>query len=78
MPYMSLSNQRPSHDNRSGLPGLSEPLAAIAFWSAITLPVLYLPLLMAGLSTTQDLLLFLGLLALHLAALLAGRSYRSR
>lgn len=74
---MSLSNE-PSHDRRSMVQGLSQPLSALAFWSAIALPLLYVPLLMAGLGSTQDLLLFLGLFALHLAALLGGRSYASR
>ena len=75
---MSLSNDQTTRDRRPLVGDLSEPLSAVAFWSAIALPLLYVPLLAAGLGSTQDLLLFLGLFALHLAALLGGRSHGSR
>lgn len=75
---MSLSNDQPSHDRRWVVRRLSAPISAVAFWSAIGLPFLYVPLLVAGLDTTQDLFVFLGLFGLHLAALFGGRSYRSR
>ena len=55
---------------------LPMPLSAIAFWLAIALPALYLPLLLTGLSTPTDLLTFLGLFGLHAVALVGGRSYR--
>lgn len=55
---------------------LTAPISALAFWSAIALPALYLPLLLTGLSTVPDLALFLSLFGLHLAALVGGRSYR--
>lgn len=55
---------------------LSTPLSAVAFWLAIALPALYLPLLITGLSTVPDLVSFLGLFGLHLAALFGGRSHR--
>lgn len=51
-------------------------ISALAFWSAIALPVLYLPLLAKGLSSVDDLLAFLALLGVHILALLAGRSHR--
>lgn len=54
---------------------IAAPLAVLSFWSAIALPVLYLPLLVAGIDTTQELLLFLGLFALHVLALVGGRSW---
>lgn len=73
---MSLSNDQTAHGRI--LADLSEPLSAVAFWSAIALPLLYVPLLAAGLGTVQDLLLFLGLFALHLVALFAGRSHGTR
>ena len=56
---------------------LAAPISALAFWSAIALPALYLPLLFTGLSTVPDLVLFLGLFGLHLVALVGGQSYRS-
>lgn len=75
---MSLSNDQPSPERRLLVSSLSEPLSAVAFWSAIALPLLYVPLLAAGLATTQDLLLFLGLFGLHVTALFGGRSYAAR
>ena len=75
---MSLSNEQATHDRRPVVGDLSRPLSAVAFWSAIALPLLYVPLLAAGLGTTQDLLLFLGLFALHLVALFGGRTHGSR
>jgi hypothetical protein len=75
---MSLSNDGSATDHRHVVGDLTEPLAALAFWGAIALPLLYVPLLAAGLGSTQDLALFLGLFALHLAALVGGRSYGSR
>lgn len=72
---MSISNDQPSRERRLLVGSLSEPLSAVAFWSAIALPLLYVPLLAAGLGTTQDLLLFLGLFVLHVIALIGGRSY---
>lgn len=56
---------------------LATPISALAFWSAIALPALYLPLLLTGLATATDLVLFLSLFGLHLVALVGGRSYRS-
>lgn len=55
---------------------LTKPLSVLAFWSAIALPALYLPLLVAGLDTPNDLGIFLGLFALHVIALVLGQSHR--
>ncbi|WP_191965449.1 MULTISPECIES: hypothetical protein [Haloferax] len=51
-----------------------EPLETVAFWSAVALPIAYLPLLANGLSSA-DVPLFVGLLALHAAALVLGRGH---
>ena len=75
---MSLSTDQAPSDRRPVVGDLSRPLSAAAFWSALALPLLYVPLLAAGLGSTQDLLLFLGLFALHLVALFGGRSHGSR
>lgn len=75
---MSLSNDQATPDRRPVVGDLSKPLSAVAFWIAIALPLLYVPLLAAGLGSSQDLLLFLGLFALHLVALLGGRTHGSR
>ncbi|WP_396612603.1 hypothetical protein ACH9L7_04825 [Haloferax sp. S1W] len=51
-----------------------EPFETLAFWSAIALPLAYLPLLASGLGG-GDLPLFAGLLALHVTALVLGRDH---
>lgn len=54
------------------------PLAALAFWAAIAIPVLYLPLLLSGIESRTGLGLFLGLVGVHLLTLIGGRNYHSR
>ncbi|KAB1196229.1 MULTISPECIES: hypothetical protein [Haloferax] len=51
-----------------------EPLETVAFWSAVALPLAYLPMLANGL-TASNLPLFVGLLALHATALVLGRGH---
>lgn len=51
------------------------PLSALSFWIAIALPAVYLPLLVVGIDGADGLLLFLGLLGLHVLALVGGRGY---
>ncbi|WP_416839737.1 hypothetical protein [Haloferax sp. DFSO52] len=52
-----------------------QPLETVAFWAAVALPIAYLPMLAHGL-TSANLPLFVGLLALHAAALVLGRGHR--
>lgn len=54
---------------------IKTPASRVAFYSAIVLPVLYLPLLITGIETIDGLALFLGLFGAHLLTLVAGRSY---
>jgi hypothetical protein len=49
----------------------------LAFWSAITLPVVYLPRLFVGLDSLIDLLMFLTLFTLHIISLLLGQPHLS-
>lgn len=56
---------------------LSSPASAVAFWLAVAMPMAYVPLLISGLGDGHELGLFLGLLAIHIVALRAGRSHRS-
>jgi hypothetical protein len=56
---------------------LSRPLTGLAFWAAIALPFLHLPLLVTGLETTRMAIAFLLLLGLNVFALVIGHSYRS-
>ena len=50
-----------------------DSFSTLAFWSAIALPALYLPLLANGIETVDRLGLFLGLFGFHLLALVGGR-----
>lgn len=51
-----------------------QPIETLAFWSAVALPIAYLPLLANGLGSS-DVPLFVGLLALHATALVLGRGH---
>lgn len=55
---------------------VTTPVEVISFWSAIALPFLYVPLLFTGISTQGELLTFIGLLALNIAAFLAGHGHK--
>ena len=54
------------------------PIEAIAFWTAIVLPFLYVPLLFVGLETSAELAAFLGLVALNIVAFIIGQGYKQR
>lgn len=79
-----VSNSEPLHDVPEermtdlsvSLESLTEPLSAIAFWMAIAIPALYVPLIATGIEGLDGLGLFFGLFALHLVSLYVGRSYR--
>lgn len=55
---------------------LIRPIEAIAFWTAIALPFLYLPLLIVGLESVAELAVFLGLVALNVVAFVVGHRYK--
>lgn len=59
----------------SGSGSLTGPLSALSFWLAILLPVLYLPLLVSGIDSLQGLALFVGIVGLHVLALIGGHPY---
>ena len=52
------------------------PLRTIAFWAAIVLPFIYLPLLFTGLSSRPTFEVFVVLLTLNFIALVAGFSHQ--
>jgi hypothetical protein len=54
---------------------VAAPLRFVAFWAAVALPFLYLPLLVRGLDG-QETLVFGLLLALNALALVAGHGHR--
>lgn len=61
--------------NRPVATRLRYGMGAAAFWSGIALPLVYLPLLAQGIETVSGLGLVLGLIELHLAALIIGRNH---
>jgi hypothetical protein len=52
------------------------PVEAMAFWAAIVLPFVYLPLLVGGFDDTTSLLLFVGLVAANVLALFVGHDHK--
>ncbi|SEV79922.1 hypothetical protein [Natrinema salifodinae] len=57
-------------------PELATPIRAAGFWTAIVFPVLYLPLLATGLSSSLEGGVFLALILGNLLALYVGHAYR--
>lgn len=49
---------------------------ATAFWSAVALPFLHLPLALSGFSSTPEAMVFFGLLGLNVLALAIGHGHR--
>ncbi|OIB59131.1 hypothetical protein [Natrialba sp. SSL1] len=80
-PHQMNQTSDPSHSpaDRRDTPAASQPLSlrvrAIAFWSAIVLPFVYVPLLLTGLSTWVESMLFLFLLGCNLVALYVGHEH---
>lgn len=79
---MSLSSLPGSRTaDETGGPALSlhrsvlEPAKAIAFWAAVALPFLYLPLLATGLERPVTIVAFLSLLMVNGVALLVGHPH---
>lgn len=56
---------------------LTRPVEALAFWTAIVLPFLYLPLLFVGLESTTELAAFFGLVALNVVSFIVGHQYNA-
>jgi hypothetical protein len=59
---------------QSGVELVTTPLRFVAFWAAVALPFLYLPLLVGGLEGGQ-LTAFASLLGVHLLTLVVGHGY---
>jgi len=62
---------------RRGARQLRATVAAAAFWTAVALPFLYVPLLVGGLASGERAALA-ALLALNVAALYVGHGHRPR
>lgn len=50
----------------------------VGFWGAVVLPIFYVPLLAGGITSRLQWIAFVGLLTLHLLALLVGHGYNTR
>jgi len=70
-PFRSPMEVAPSS---AALRSLTRPLQFVAFWLAIVTPLAYPPLLLGGLDS-QTFLVFVGVVALNVFGLLAGRGY---
>lgn len=80
MPNSSRSDTRVRLEELPALSSpewLSQPLTGLAFWTAIALPFLYLPLLVTGLETQRMTAAFLVLLGLNVVTLVLGHPYRT-
>ncbi len=63
---------------RASLRRLRTYLSPVLFWSAVILPLLYIPFLAIGPETTPHVVMFVALLMLHILALLGSHSYTPR
>lgn len=54
---------------------VSRSVTAAGFWLGTLFPVVYFPVILAGIDSMSRLSLFLGLLALHALALVVGHDY---
>ena len=57
--------------------GVVAALKRGAFWGAILLPLVYLPMLVTGLDSVFQHLLFVSLLALNVVLLVVGHTHRT-
>lgn len=57
--------------------GVVSAVKAGAFWGAILLPFVYLPILATGLDSLLDHLLFVSLLSLNVVLLVVGHTHRT-
>ncbi len=69
------TEQSSNQSNRFDVSAFARPIEAIAFWSAIALPFLYLPLLVSGLGSNAQLTAFLVLLCVHAVAIVVGHRH---
>lgn len=65
-----------SEGETAGGNGLPAPVRAIAFWGAIVLPFVYLPMLALGLDSVERQLLFISLVALNVVLVIVGHHHR--
>ncbi|CCQ33777.1 hypothetical protein HLRTI_001696 [Halorhabdus tiamatea SARL4B] len=71
----ALADRTPPTDAQPVKRHLLGPVQGVAFWAAIALPFLQVPLLLSGLGESTTLLAFLALLAINVLALYVGHTY---
>ena len=71
----SLADRTPPSDVQSRNHRLLEPVQGVAFWAAIALPFVQVPLLLSGLGESTTVVAFLALLAVNVLALYVGHTY---
>lgn len=69
------AQQTMTRSARRATAAVGGPLRAAAFWSAVLLPFVYVPLLLLGLDTRRRAGLFSVLLLAHVLTLLLGQSH---
>lgn len=70
-----LPERTPGQSSETPFQRLRTVVRAAAFWVAIPLPFLYVPVLLSGLDTRLDGLVFGSLLVAHVLALSVGHPY---
>jgi hypothetical protein len=79
MSHSTLPDSRTGDETGSAATTLShsvlKPAKGIAFWSAVALPFLYIPMLATGLDGTASILTFTALLLANAVALLLGHPH---
>lgn len=59
------------------LESVLSPVRTVSFWMVVSMPFLYLPLLVVGLETPVEVVAFLSLVILNVAALVVGHSHNN-
>lgn len=70
-----LTESQPATDGHSIGRRLLDPVRGVAFWAAIALPFVQVPLVLSGLDEKTTVVAFVGLLVLNIFALYVGHTY---
>lgn len=81
LPFRILPVEDATHQEsflRRSMSTMNRQLRALGFWTAVTLPFLYGPMLVSGLDSASETLAFVALFVINLVALAVGHDYRVR
>ena len=70
-----LTESRPAPDGHSIRRRFLDPVQGVAFWAAIALPFVQVPIVFSGLNEKSTVVAFIGLLVLNILALYVGHTY---